>query len=307
MAPLAAPPAESPLHYVFLLRDASGAAWLQWMSRRSGADADRSPARLEFAPSSGVSATASTAFVGSLGSARGNKTLETINLADGTPGWGYRTTGRVVATPTVDPAGDVVIVACEDKSLMSFPASQSPLSAATMNWRKETLAANKLPPVLSKDMGWITGDDNLVRAFDIHSGNVLWTQGIDEPARKAPWVLGGLVSKTVATGGEGSTAARLERYEGYVFVRNPLGLHAFDAATGEVVFKDASAERPLVKSGDWVLTLDASNQAQLRKGKGLPVEKTVNLGMFDFLPTNSRDGTIVAGLSDGTIFLAVPK
>jgi outer membrane protein assembly factor BamB len=306
-APLAAPPAEGPLHYVFLLRDNTGAASLQWMSRRSGAEADRSPVRLGFAPSSGVSATASTAFIGSLGSARGNKTLETINLADGSPGWGYRTAGRIVATPTVDPAGDVVIVASEDKGLMSLPASQSPLATATVNWRTETLAANKLPPVLTKDWGYIASDDNLVRGFDLHSGTVMWTQGIDVPARKAPWLLGGMVGSTVSAGGEGASSARIERYEGFVFVKNPIGLHAFDAATGEVVFKDAGAERPLVKVGDWVVTLDGANQAQLRKGKGLPVVQTAGLGMFDFLPTNSRDGVLVAGQSDGTIFLAVPK
>jgi hypothetical protein len=58
---------------------------------------------------------------------------------------------------------------------------------------------------------------------------------------------------------------------------------------------------------DWVVTLDRSHNAQLRRGVGLPVEKTVPFKMFDFLPTNSRDGTIVAGLANGTIFVAVPK
>ena len=59
--------------------------------------------------------------------------------------------------------------------------------------------------------------------------------------------------------------------------------------------------------GDWVVTVDAAMTAQLRRGKGLPVEKVASLNMFDFLPTNTRDGTIIAGQSDGTIFLAVPK
>jgi outer membrane protein assembly factor BamB len=306
-APLAAPPAESPSWYVFLLRDASGAAWLQWVSRRSGADADHSPVRLDFAPSSGVSATDGLAFVGSLGSARGNKTLESINLADGSPGWGYRTAGRIVGTPIVDPAGDMVLVAVEDKGLMSFPASQSPLSASIMNWRTETLAANKLPPAVTKDWGFLASDDNLVRGFDIHSGTVMWLQGIDAPALKAPWLLGSLVTRDIAAGGEGGTAARVQRFEGYVFVRNQLGLHAFDAASGEPVFKDANADRPLAMVGDWVVTVDAAKTAQLRRGKGLPVEKVASLNMFDFLPTNTRDGTIIAGQSDGTIFLAVPK
>src|SRR5262245_40498975 len=42
-APLAAPIAESPIHYVCLEKDSMGASWIEWFSKRSGAAADASP------------------------------------------------------------------------------------------------------------------------------------------------------------------------------------------------------------------------------------------------------------------------
>jgi outer membrane protein assembly factor BamB len=306
-SPLAAPPAESALHYVFLEREPDGAAWLQWFSRRSGAEADRSPARLPYSPSSGVSATVGTAFIASLGSPNDNKTLETINLADGTPGWGYRSLGRVVATPTLDWSGESVLLLSEDRTVTSLPANQAGSAPAQINWQAETLAANTVAPAVAKDWAFTGSDDNFLRAWDSHSGEVKWMKGLDAPIRKSPWTLGRLVTKTVSTGGEGSTKARVEAFEGYVFARNSLGLFAFDATTGEDVFHDADADRPVVMVNDWVVTLDTAKQAQIRKGKGLPVVSTAAFGVFDFVPTNSRDGVVVAGLADGTILLAVPK
>ncbi|MCC7137652.1 MAG: PQQ-binding-like beta-propeller repeat protein [Planctomycetes bacterium] len=305
-SPLSAPPAESPTHYVFVERDAAGACWLEWFSKRSGAAGDRSPVRLPFSASSGVAATAGMAFVGSLGSSQNNKTLETVNLADGTPGWSYRTLGRVVATPVVDPTGEVVLVASEDRTFTSLPTRQSGLTP-TVNWVSETTAANTCAPAVTKDWAFLGSDDNLLRGYDIHSGSVNWLKGLDAPIRKTPWVVGRAVTKTVTAGGEGAPATKVESFEGYVFARNATGLHCFVATTGEDVFKDAGSERPLMMHGDWVVTIDAQKTAQLRKGKGLPVVRTADFGMFDFLPTNGRDGQVIAGYADGTLLLASPK
>lgn len=305
-SPLSAPPAESPTHYVFVERDASGACWLEWFSKRSGAAGDRSPVRLGFTASSGVAATAGTAFVGSLGSPSNNKTLETVNLADGMPGWSYRTLGRVVATPVVDPTGEIVLVASEDRTLTSLPTRQATLMPTT-NWVSETTAANTCAPAVTKDWAFLGSDDNLLRAYDLHSGTVQWLKGLDAPVRKTPWVVGRTVSKSVSTGGEGAPVTKVESFEGYVFARNAVGLHCFVAATGEAVFADAGSERPVMMHGDWVVTLDSAKNAQFRKGKGLPVVRTVPFGMFDFLPTNGRDGQVIAGFADGTILLASPK
>lgn len=302
-----APPAENADQYVWVERAADGAAYLQWFSRRSGAEANASPARLPYAPSTGVSATASTAYLGSLGSPLDNKTLETVNLADGTQGWGYRTTSRIVATPTLDPNGDVLIVVSEDRTLTSFPAAPAGQHPAGVNWERETLGTNSSAPAMTKDWMFLGSEDNFLRCYDIGSGEVRWMSGTDAPIKRSPWLLGGMVTKEVALGGEGSGKAKVELFEGTVFVRNELGLHAYDAETGDKVFSDRDGVRPLVRYGEWTLTVDSSGGAQVRKGKGLPVSSTVNLGMFDFLPTNSRDGTVVAGTTSGLILIAVPK
>ncbi len=305
--PLAAPPAESPLHYVFLEKDTMGASWTQAFSRRSGAEADRSPIRLPFSASSGISATATSAFVGSYGSPIDNKTMESVDLLKGSIGWGFRAAGRITGTPTVDVQGETLIVVSEDKTVTALRAESASAHSAVVLWEARTLGANMVSPTLTKDLAFVGSDDNFIRCYDLHSGVVRWMKGVDAPVRKAPWLLGSQVSREVETAGPGSPKAVVESFEGMVFVKNTLGLHAFDADTGAEVFKDANAARPLVKVGDWVVTVDSAKNAQFRKGKDPKVVQTLHMGTFEFLPTNQRDGVVVAGFADGTILLALPK
>lgn len=305
-SPLHAPIAESATHYVCLERDARGAAWLEWFSKRSGTPGNASPARLPFTPSSGVSATSGYAYVGSLGSPIDNKTVEAINLADGKIGWGYRTPTRVLATPSVDPSGEILLVLSEHRTITSLPTAQ-PGGPARVNWTLETLGTNTAAPAFAREWAFVVSEDNLVRCLDVGSGEVRWLRGIDAAGRKTPWVVGRTSVGMVPTGGEGSPMARVETYEGYVFVKASNGLHAFDAATGAEVFKDPRGLRPLVMERDWVVTLTEDKQAQFRRGKGLPVVKTASFGAFDFLPTNGRDGQVIAGYANGKILLAAPK
>jgi hypothetical protein len=100
---------------------------------------------------------------------------------------------------------------------------------------------------------------------------------------------------------------KVSEFQGWVFQKNELGLHCLDAATGAKVFLDPSGERPIVHQGEWVLTLDTAKAGVLRKGKDLSPQGGVQLGLFDFVPTNSRDGTVVAATADGVVLLAVPK
>lgn len=304
--PLAFPPTESATHYVFVEKDNQGAYWIQAFTRRSGAEADRSPIRLAFSASTGAAATPGTAYVASLGSPRDNKTLESINLSDGSVGWGAYTSGRIVATPMMTASGEAFIVASEDNSVASYPANPATAGSQKPLWEMNTFAANRAAPALTKDLMFLGSDDNLLRCMDVHSGSVLWMKGCDAPIRKSPWTLGSQVS-TASANAEGTAKTSVETFKGYVFVKNAIGLHAFDAASGDEVFKDAGAERPVVMVGDYVVTLGASRNGQIRKGKGLPIVSQVGLGSFDFVPTNSKDGTLYVGYGDGTILAASPK
>jgi outer membrane protein assembly factor BamB len=307
--PIVHPPAESPLDFVFVEQDPRGAYYLQILSRRSGTEAAASPVRLEFSPSSGASATASTVYIGSLGSARDNKTVETIDVADGSPGWGFRTAGRVVATPTVDPGGDILIVLDESRGVTALPASPAGSPPASVNWEAVTQGRNTANPVLTRDLAFVGSEDNFLRCYDVHSGTVLWMEGTDAPIRRAPWLLGTevAVEREVSPGAEDGARVRVAAFQGHVFVRNAVGLHAFDASTGLRAFVDPTADRPLVRHGAHVLTADVARGVQVRTGPDLRVVGTIPLGVFDFLPTNSRDGTVFAATSDGTVLAAVPR
>jgi hypothetical protein len=299
--------AESATHYVFLEVDPRGSWWVQWFSKRNGAEADRSPVRLPFAASAGVSATSSTAYLASLGSPIDNKTIETVDLLSGTLGWGYRTHARVTATPSLDPAADTLLVLVEDGSVVALPARPAVDAPAGVQWESTTLAANRATPVITKDWAFVGSDDNFVYCYDVHGGQVRWRRGTDAPNSKAPWVLGAEVVREVVVAGEGSAKVKVSEFSGWVFVKNALGLHCLDASTGAKVFLDPSGERPIVQQGEWVLTLDTAKAGVLRRGKDLAPVGAVQLGLFDFVPTNSRDGTVVAATADGVILLAVPK
>jgi outer membrane protein assembly factor BamB len=307
--PLAHPPAASPLDYVFVEQDPRGASYVQILSRRNGAEAASSPVRLPFHPSSGASATASTVYVGSLGVPGDNKTVETIGVADGASGWGYRTAGPVVATPTVDPGGDILIVVDEARGVTALPASPAGSPPASVNWEAVTQGRNTAAPLLTRDLAFVGSEDNFLRCYDIHGGTVLWMEGTDAPIRRSPWLLAAevAVEREVEPGAEGGTRVRVASLQGHVFVRNALGLHAFDAATGTKTFLDRNAERPLVRYGAHVLTVDVAKGVQVRTGPGLAVVGTIPLGVFDFLPTNSRDGSVFAATTDGTVMVAIPK
>ncbi len=222
--PAAFAPCESPTHYVFVERDSAGAYWVQAFARRSGAESDLEAIRLPFSASSGPAATAGTVYVGSLGSPRDNKTFESVSLADGSIGWGWRTSARILGTPLMSSAGEAVIVVSEDNSVLSLPASPASATPAGPLWQMQTFAANRAAPALTKDLMFLGSDDKLLRCMDVHSGSVLWMKGCDAPIRKSPWTLGGQVTKSVTTGGEGGPKTSVETFEGFVFVKNDVGL-----------------------------------------------------------------------------------
>lgn len=305
--PVAYPPCESPTHYVFVEKDTKGAYWIEAFSRRTGAASEGSPIRVPFSVSSGPAATAATVYVGSLGSPRDNKTFEAINLHDGSVGWGFRTAGRIVGTPQMTQGGEAVVLVSEDSLVASLPANPASSPIAGPLWETKTFAGNFAAPALTKDLMFLGSDDKLLRCYDVHSGKVLWMKGCDGPIRRCPWTLGAQTTKSVASAAEGGAATSVESYEGFVFAKNEVGLHCFDARSGDEVFKDAGAMRPVVKVGDWVVTMTDRRSGQLRKGKGLPVTGTIGLEAFDFVPTNSKDGVLFVGTANGTILAASPK
>lgn len=304
--PLAKPPAEGPLHFGFLLKDQKGAHWLHAINKRSGAPGARFPVRLPYAASSGIDLSGSMAFVGSLGSPGNNKTLETTNLVSGRRGWGYNSSGMIWGGPVLDPGGDIVVFAGDDGVVTALPAEST--APSTENWIRELGGAVRGSVVVTPAHVLVGNNDGILYNLDLFSGKVNWLQGLDEAIRGTPWVLGGMQDVQRSTGVEGASPVTVRQYVGLAFARNVKGLHAFDLVSGAPAFSDAKGGRPLARHGKHLLTIDEGRRVTIRDvSDGYKEVGTLNLGMFDLVPTNSTTGAVYACTSDGNVVAAIPK
>jgi outer membrane protein assembly factor BamB len=304
-APLAQPPAEGPTHFCFLEQDYSGANWVQAISKRSGAEERAFPIRLPYAASAGLAANASSAFIASLGSAGNNKTLETLSLVTGRRGWGYSSTGMLRADPRLDPDGDIVIIAGDDGIVTALPADAT--APARENWIRELGAAVYGTPVVTPEHVVVGTTDGILYCLNLFSGGVNWLQGIDEPIRQAPWVLGGYVVEKADTGVEGASPVERRSYQGLAFARNGKGLYCFDLATGKPVFHEPRGGKPVLRHGKWVVTLVGDTLCSRDATKNYEITHTRKVSMFDLIPTNGVSGELYACTHDGVLFAAIPK
>jgi outer membrane protein assembly factor BamB len=305
-APLDQKPAEGPTHYVLLVQAADGAHWLHAWSKQTGAEAPGFPRRLPYAASAGVAATASYAFIASLGRPGDARTLDSVSLVDGNDGWGWRTSALLWASPQVDPSGGSLILAAEDGVITSVATGGARPDAA--NWMRRMTAAVTATPAVSPDHVVVGSHDGIVRCLDLSSGEVLWLEGIDAPIKVAPWILGSMRGESRSSGIEGAPDIAVQTFQGAAFVRNRAGLFAFDVRTGTRLFEDPAATRPIALVGDYVLTIDRNRNVDLRDSKdGYKVKGRLKLGMFDLVPTNSSDGAVYGVTHDGAIVAAIPN
>ena len=304
--PLAQPPAEGPGHYAFLMKDNRGSHWVTVISKRSGSEGSRFPVRLPYAASTGVSVNNSMIYVGSLGSVRNTKTVESVNLVTGRPGWGFRTSGMLWGTPTLDPEGKNLVVVADNGVVTALPAGANAPRKAL--WQRDIGVGIRGSAAVTPESAVVANDDGLLYNLDLFSGEVKWLKGLDERIRSAPVIFGGYQTVKQSTGVEGAAPVEVRRYEGLVFARNVNGLHCFDLRTGGERFSDKAAARPVCRNGKHVVTCDAKRNLVIRDAsKDFGVVGTIKLGMADLIPTNGENGEIFAITADGTIVVAIPK
>lgn len=304
--PLAQAPAEGPGHYAFLMKDNRGAHWVTVISKRTGSEGSRFPVRLPYTASTGVSVNNSMVFVGSLGSIRNNKTVESVNLLTGRGGWGYRTTGMLWGTPSLDPEGKNLVVVADNGIVTALPATASAPSKAL--WKYDAGAGIRGSAAVTPDSVIVGNDDGILQSLNLFSGKVQWLKGLDERIRSAPVVFGGYKTVKQSTGVEGAAPVDVRRYEGLVFARNVNGLHCFDLRTGADRFSDKNANRAICVHGKHVVTVDAKRRLCCRDASdGYKIKAKINLGMADLIPTNDENGEVFAITADGTILVAIPK
>lgn len=300
------PPAEGSGHYVFLTRSPSGQYVVDALSKRTGLPAGGFPVRLPYGVSAGVAANTSMVFIGSLGSPRDNKTLTSLELATGSPGWGWYTTGMIMGDPRLDPRGDTLVVCGDDGVVTALSATAAqPQSPA---WTSRSSGAITATPAVTPEHVVVGSQDGLVRCLDLRSGEVLWMKNVGEAVKTSPVVLGSMVTEERSTGVEGAPPIKVDAYQGLVFVRNVGGLHCMNLRTGEVLFTDPAGGRPVCRAGRWIFTADKDRRVTLRDAKdGYKAKGTLELGMFDLIPTNETDGGIYGVTADGYIVSAMPR
>lgn len=303
---IAAIPGEGPDHYSFLVKAPNGQYWVHSFAKRTGLDPDGFPARLPFAASSGVDSCRRMVYVGSLGSPRNNKTVESINLADGSRGWGFRTRGLLWASPVVDPMGISVILAGEDGVVTSLVASADKPVGPT--WSVSLDGAVVATPCVTPNHVVVGTQDGILRCLELGNGQTLWLEGLDAPIRTSPWVLGRKERVLRPSGVEGTTDIELEAFTGVAFAHNRNGLFAFDVDSGKKLFHDPKARKPICWNGTHVATVDANRVMVIRDAAAdFGETKKLSLAMFDILPTNTTDGTIFGITHDGGVVAAIPK
>ena len=279
------PPAEGSGHYVFLVRAPNGAYAVHALSRRTGVDTNGFPVRLPYGVSGGIGANAGMVWISALGSPYDNKTLTSLNLANGRPGWGWYTTGLLSADPVLDPSGKLLVICSDDGTVLAIEATaQTPLEPA---WTVRGLGSITATPAVTPDHLIVGGHDGLVRCMDVRSGEVLWMQNVGNAVKSDPWVLGGVEVEERSTGVEGAPPIKVDTFKGLVFARSMSALCCFNLTDGEPLFTDTNGGKPLVRQGKWVVTLDRNRMATLRDASdGYKAKGRLNLNMFDLMPAN---------------------
>jgi outer membrane protein assembly factor BamB len=302
---LGAVPSEGPLHYTFLMKATDGAYWVQAFRKRSGAEETGFPTRLPFASSSGVTNNGSRIWIGSLGSPRNNRTVESLSLVNGRRGWGWRTRGLLWASPVVDPSGNSLVVAGEDGTVVSLNAGGE--APSEPNWTVTLTGAVTATPVVTPEHVVVGAHDGTLRCIALGSGEILWLNGLDSPLRQSPWVLGRMGSVTRSSGVEGAPEVQVKAYTGIAFARNRDTFFAYDLVKGDELFKDTAGRRPVCLQGHWVTTLDDHKRLVFRDAKSdYEVTGKLDVSMFDLMPANATDGAVFGCTHDGGLVVAIP-
>lgn len=146
------------------------------LTRRAGVEVI-DPAPVAMVPSGGVVASESTLYVPTFRTPRGNKTILSVNLADGYQGWGLRTQADIV----VDLAkagiggGDIVYAATEDGTIHGIPMYVANKLDPEPAWTTSVHAGiHRNLAVAGEDLGVVTDDSRLV-CLDRITGAQRWT------------------------------------------------------------------------------------------------------------------------------------
>ena len=241
--------------------------------------AEMSVTRLAFTPSSGPAGNDATAFVGSWSHPNGNKTLYSVNLADGTLGWGYRTNGHITAAPIVAGAPrQLVYFTSHDGMVYGLEARGAFEDAPNPSWIQQAFGRNTAELTLTDELLLVPSQEGSLYALNKATGNRVWEYSGGRPLRTAA-----AATKNAVYFDNEYGFHRLDR-EGNLLWKQEMGTMSFLLEREKTVW---------LKKRDAVLVVDGT--------AGTPMGDVVGLEDW-FLLSNDRDGTFYAVSPDGFAF-----
>jgi outer membrane protein assembly factor BamB len=234
---------------------------------------------LSFTASAAPAGNDATAYIGAYASPAGNKTVYSVNLADGRVGWGYRTNGHVTSRPIVFGAPrQLLYFASEDMTVNAVEAAGAFEEAPPPAWMSRTFGCNSADLVMSGKLLLVASEEGALYAYHRATGKKQWEYVSGRPLKTAP---------------AGTAKA--------VYFHNEYGFHRLERS-GDLKWQ--------LETGPSEFVMELGGNAWLRDAEG-------NLCIVDdatgeiqathdfqgwFLPTNNTDGTFFAVSSDGFVF-----
>lgn len=241
---------------------------------------------LAFTPSSAPAGNDATAYIGSWASPSGNKTVYSVNLADGRVGWGYRTDGHVTSRPIVHGAPrQLLYFASHDMTVHAVETAGAFEAAPPPSWVSQTFGCNSADLAIAaaasekdQDLLLVASEEGALYAYHSGTGTKMWEYVSGRPLKETP---------------TGTARA--------VYFRNEYGFHRL-GRDGQLKWKlDRGPCEFVMERGGDVWLRDAGGRLSIVDDETGEITATHGFGGW-FLPANNTDGTFFAVSCDGFVF-----
>lgn len=244
-----------------------------------------SVSRLGFVPSAGAAGTDSTAYVPALASVSGNRTISSINLANGIEGWGRATRGSVTVPPLVGGTSGrpVLYVATARGAVFAFPAEPASGAAPDPHWSSMVHGRVEYPMVMSEDLLLVSSERGDLWALDRVTGTPVWVHYSGDRALAKAW-----------PGGD------------QVYFVNEVGYHALSRENGRLLWSYGGLARFLCRRGNTVYPMTSPGLVTAMDTTNGDVLRTVEFPANTIFLANTADHIFYFLTTDGLV-VAVDK
>jgi outer membrane protein assembly factor BamB len=240
---------------------------------------------LKNVPSAGPAGSESTAYVPALASATGNRTVTTVNLVNGTEGWGRATRGSITVAPLLGGSSGrpILYLATDRGGVYAFPAEPAVQAAPDPSWSNMVHGRIIHQPVISDDLFLVGSERGDLWALDRITGNAVWVHYSGVSLLASAWPAGD-----------------------QVYFVNERGFHALAREGGDALWSFEGLARFVCRRGDTVYAVTNPGQAAAFDAKTGEMLRQVTYAPDAVLLSNTADNILYAISRDGLV-LAVDK